>query len=147
MKSLIPIVAILMLGGSAAARQAQEETVTFVPAEQVAQALANSGLMVGGPDFSIIGAHRDAGAGQPESHANVTDLYYITDGEATLVTGGRLEGSRETRPGELIGGELIGGEERQVSAGDVVAIPPGIPHWYKDVPNEISYYLVKVIRP
>jgi mannose-6-phosphate isomerase-like protein (cupin superfamily) len=146
MRPLVTFAAILLMTMSAEARQDTEETVSYVPREQVAEALANSGLMVNGQDFTIIGAHRDAGVGQPESHANVTDIYYITKGAGTLVTGGRLEGSRETRPGEMIGGELIGGEERQVSMGDVVAIPPGIPHWYKEVPDEISYYLIKVVR-
>jgi mannose-6-phosphate isomerase-like protein (cupin superfamily) len=147
MKPLIAIVAILVVSVSTSVQQGAEDGVSFIPKEQVAEALANSGLLVSGPDFTVIGAHRDAGVGQPERHANVTDIYYITDGEGPLVTGGRLEGSRETRPGEMIGGHLVGGEERQDSTGDVVAIPPGIPHWYKEVPNEISCYLIKVIRP
>ena len=141
---------ILSVSLSAAALQDQNEqgqTVTYLPADQVAQALENSGLLVSEPDLTVLGAHRSAGAGQPEAHVKVTDIYYVVAGEATLVTGGRLEGSRESRPGEFLGGELIGGTERQVRQGDVVVIPPGIPHWYKEVPNEISYYLVKVIRP
>jgi mannose-6-phosphate isomerase-like protein (cupin superfamily) len=140
------ISALVFPSSSAFAQAAAEESVAYVPREQVAEALANSGLMADGLDYRIIGAHRNAGAGTPEAHRDVTDIYYIVDGEATLVTGGRLEGASERTPGEFFGGELIGGEERMVSAGDVVAIPPGIPHWYKDVPNEISYYLVKVVR-
>jgi mannose-6-phosphate isomerase-like protein (cupin superfamily) len=126
---------------------ADGQTVTYMPADQVAQALENSGLLVSESDLTVIGAHRNAGMGQPEAHMSVTDIYYIVDGSGTLVTGGRLEGSPETRPGEFLGGELIGGTEREVQTGDVVVIPPGIPHWYKNVPDEISYYLVKVIRP
>lgn len=133
--------------GAVAPAAEQEEQVSHVPADQVAQALANSGRMVAGKDHTVIGAHRNAGAGQPEAHMNVTDIYYIVDGEATFVTGGEYTDYRETSPGERIGGTLTGGTERQLKTGDVIVIPPGIPHWYKDVPNEISYYLVKVIRP
>lgn len=140
----LSLVGFVLLAATAAT--AQEESVSYVPADQVASALANSGVMVDGLDYRIIGAHRDSGRGMPEAHRDVTDIYYVVDGSATLVTGGRLEGADERTPGEFFGGELIGGEERVISAGDVVAIPPGIPHWYKEVPNEISYYLVKVIR-
>ena len=154
MQNLIPALAILAItmGLTVPIVAGQEEnadgqTVTYVPADQVAQALQNNGLMASEPDLTVIGANRGAGLGLPEAHMNVTDIYYVVDGAATLVTGGRLEGSPETRPGEFLGGELIGGTEREVSKGDVVVIPAGIPHWYRDVPEGISYYLVKVIRP
>jgi mannose-6-phosphate isomerase-like protein (cupin superfamily) len=141
---------ILLLSNSAMVMSQDEnadgQRVTYVPADQVTQALENSGLMVSESDLTVIGAYRDS-PGQPEAHMNVTDIYYVVAGAATLVTGGRLEESPETRPGEFLGGELVGGTERNIAAGDVVVIPPGIPHWYKDVPVEVSYYLVKVIRP
>ena len=30
---------------------------------------------------------------------------------------------------------------------DVMVIPAGVPHWFKEVPKEINYYVVKVIKP
>lgn len=31
--------------------------------------------------------------------------------------------------------------------GDVIVIPAGVPHWFKDVPHSVSYLLVKVVKP
>ena len=28
----------------------------------------------------------------------------------------------------------------------LLTIPAGIPHWFKEVPKEINYYVVKVIK-
>jgi quercetin dioxygenase-like cupin family protein len=29
----------------------------------------------------------------------------------------------------------------------VYVIPAGIPHWFKEVPKSVSYYVVKVLKP
>lgn len=145
---VVALFLLLLLTTLATAQEqnADGRSVTYIPADQVTQAVENSGLIASEPDFSVIGVHRDQGEGQPEAHANVTDIYYILTGTATLVTGGQLEGSTETETGEFLGGELTGGTERRLRPGDVVVIPPGIPHWYKDVPDDLTYYLVQVIR-
>jgi len=28
----------------------------------------------------------------------------------------------------------------------VVVVPAGMPHWFKEVPGQVSYYVVKVIK-
>ena len=40
-----------------------------------------------------------------------------------------------------------GGQPQHLSKGDVVVVPAGIPHWFKEVPQSISYYVVKVLKP
>ena len=45
---------------------------------------------------------------------------------------------------EIRGRESRGGESRIISKGDVVVIPNGTPHWFKEVNGPISYYVVKV---
>jgi hypothetical protein len=62
----------------------------------------------------------------------------IVDGSGTLVTGGTIV------PGSGRGGATIeNGVSRHVSKGDVILIPPGVPHWYKDVEGTISYLEVR----
>jgi len=29
----------------------------------------------------------------------------------------------------------------------VITIPAGTPHWFKEVPKSINYYMVKVLKP
>jgi glc operon protein GlcG len=37
-----------------------------------------------------------------------------------------------------------GGETRKLVPGDVVIIPNGVPHWFKEVEAPFDYYVVKV---
>jgi quercetin dioxygenase-like cupin family protein len=34
-----------------------------------------------------------------------------------------------------------------LSKGDVIVIPAGVPHWFKEIPGSINYYVVKVLKP
>ena len=86
-------------------------------------------------------------------HHDVTEVYYILEGGGTLVTGGPLMDTREfpsdsTSVIELIGpsggGTFQGGESREVSAGDVVVIPGGVPHGFSRIPDRVKYLSIRV---
>jgi glc operon protein GlcG len=47
-------------------------------------------------------------------------------------------------PEELRGTGIQGGETRQLVPGEVVVIPNGVPHWFKQVQGPFLYYVVKV---
>jgi len=125
---------------------AQSTQVTHVDHEKVAAALAKGGALVTAKDFTVQGIRR-AGPGQVEIHEKETDIFYITDGEATFVTGGTMVGGRQTAPNQLRGPDLKGGEMRHLKKGDVIVIPAGVPHWFKEVPVSINYLTIKVIKP
>jgi mannose-6-phosphate isomerase-like protein (cupin superfamily) len=122
------------------------DTVTFTPHDAVATALAKGGSLGKGDGFTTSGAHRDK-AGQVEVHEKETDIIYITDGEATFVTGGTMVGGKMSKAGQWLGTDIQGGESRHVTKGDVIVIPAGTPHWFKEVPSGVNYFLVKVIKP
>jgi mannose-6-phosphate isomerase-like protein (cupin superfamily) len=63
------------------------------------------------------------------AHAGFAELHHIVDGAGTLVVGGTLV--RSTGGGGAA--TIQGGESRAVAKGDVVLIPPGVPHWYKEI--------------
>ena len=86
-------------------------------------------------------------SGAPEMHANWTDIYYVLDGEATWVHGGKLEGAEERRPGEFGGGKIVGGTQQKVAPGDIASSPAGMPHQFL-VPEgkTFAYFTVKVAR-
>ncbi len=140
---------VLTLLLSAALVMGNDGTVpaTYVSHEKVAAALAGGrGGLATGPDYIVIGLHRTA-SGAAELHEKQTDVYYVVDGEATFVTGGELIGNKVISPSQRQGSGIQGGEVHHLTKGDVIVIPAGVPHWFKDVPHSISYLLVKVVKP
>jgi len=45
---------------------------------------------------------------------------------------------------EIRGASISGGDERHLSKGDVIIVPHGVPHWFKQVDAPLTYYVVKV---
>jgi mannose-6-phosphate isomerase-like protein (cupin superfamily) len=135
---------LLFVSGSWAI--AQSPSVTYVDAPKVAEALAKGGPLVTASNLSVSGNHR-VGPGQVEVHEKETDIFYVVEGDATLVTGGTMTGGRQTGPGQMRGTDVQGGHTQHLKKGDVVVIPAGIPHWFKEVSPTINYLTVKVIKP
>ncbi len=142
------VLAGLMMAAALAAGD-NGRPVVFVGHEQVMAALDGQthggGPLVKAPDLLVMGAHR-AEAGHVEVHDKETDVFYIVDGEATLITGGKMLGGKVTSPGQWLGASIEGGEAHHLVKGDVIVIPAGIPHWFKSVPHTVSYFVVKVLK-
>ncbi|HLJ90208.1 MAG TPA: cupin domain-containing protein [Candidatus Angelobacter sp.] len=96
-----------------------------------------------GHSYWVITGHRDK-PGQSELHEKDTDVFYVTQGSATFVTGGKMLEPKATGPGEIRGSGIEGGETRTISKDDVIVIPAGVPHWFKDVQGTFLYLVVKV---
>ncbi len=87
---------------------------------------------------------RETGPGFSESHDDWADIYFVTDGSATLVTGGTITNSRVDSPGEIRGTGISGGTSRRLGKGDVVHIPAKVPHYVIVGEGEdITYFIVK----
>lgn len=135
----------LFLALALAAATLTAADVTFVSHEKVAAALAKGGPLVKASDLLVSGSHREKG-GKVEVHDKETDIFYVTDGAATLVTGGTMTGGKQTRPGQHLGTGIEGGQTHHLTKGDVIVVPAGTPHWFKEVPKSVSYYVVKVLK-
>ena len=144
MKFLLALAAVTV--GAVTMNAQAPSTVTFVDHDKVVAALAKGGTLVTGSDLLVQGSHR-VKPGGVEVHEKETDVLYITDGSATLVTGGQMVGGKNTRPGQWLGTDITGGQSHALVKGDVVVGPAGTPHWFKDVPKEVSYFVVKVVKP
>jgi mannose-6-phosphate isomerase-like protein (cupin superfamily) len=125
---------------------AQKAAVVYVPADKVAAALKDGTRIAAGSDFTALGAKR-TGPGQVEVHEKETDTFYVIDGEATFVTGGKMIGGKISRPNQWLGTSIEGGETHHLKKGDFIEIPAGMPHWFKEVPSSITYYVVKAVKP
>jgi quercetin dioxygenase-like cupin family protein len=136
------LLAIGMLVGA----QTDSSGVIHVDTQKVAAALAKGGNLVTRPDLLVLGSHREKG-GQVEVHDKETDVLYILDGEATFVTGGQMVGGKVSQPGQWLGSDITGGQTRHIAKGDVLVVPAGVPHWFKEVPGSVSYFVVKVLKP
>src|ERR1044072_7630062 len=91
----------------------------------------------------MVHASRREGPGQAEIHTKDADIVYVLDGTATLVTGGAAVDVKTVEPDELRGSRIEGGETRELKKGDVVIVPAGVPHWFREVTNPFLYYMVK----
>jgi mannose-6-phosphate isomerase-like protein (cupin superfamily) len=88
--------------------------------------------------------HREAG-GEAEVHENVTDIFVVQTGEATLAIGGKLENGKTTALGELRGSSLAGAESMNLSPGDIVNIPAGMPHQVLLAEGkQFTYLIIKI---
>jgi mannose-6-phosphate isomerase-like protein (cupin superfamily) len=89
-------------------------------------------------------SHRDKN-GVVEVHEKLVDILVVQSGEATLMVGGEVIGSKSTGPGEIQGDSIKGGVSKKVATGDIIHIPAGVPHqFFVDKGKEITYFVVKV---
>jgi mannose-6-phosphate isomerase-like protein (cupin superfamily) len=92
----------------------------------------------------------------PVSHRLVTEIYYILDGAGEIETGGEIPDPKPmtTANGEPVnpanigpsirGDKIVGGTIRHISKGDVVMIPPNVPHRFKSLEGSITYMVVRM---
>ena len=106
-----------------------------------------AGTFINTPEYMVQCSHRVA-AGVVEIHMKETDIIYVVDGSATFVTGGKATGVTSENPDQPRGKGVDGGETHHLTKGDVIAVPAGQPHWFKEVPaSGVSYYVIKVLKP
>ena len=144
--ALIAIASTAVLAQTSSGAPTPSAGVVFIDKAKVADAFAKGGTLASASDLIVLGAHR-AAKGQVEVHDKETDVIYVIDGAATFVTGGKMEGGKVSRPNQWIGNSIAGGEAHQLTKGDMIIVPAGTPHWFKDVSPQISYYVVKVVKP
>ena len=87
-------------------------------------------------------------------HDQVSEVYHIVDGTATLVLGPDIT-NRQRRPATSLtvrefngpgnnGSEIRNGKSYQLKPGDVVVIPAGTGHWFSKIDDHIDYLMVRI---
>ena len=90
--------------------------------------------------------HRIAVPQAAAVHDKEAELFYILDGSATLVTGGKLVDP--TRNGDNVNGKSIeGGTSQALAKGDYVIVPQGVPHWFATVQGSITQISLHLPMP
>jgi hypothetical protein len=106
---------------------------------------------VGGYKVGVYGVFRPkAVPGDANLHeTSVTEIYYMLEGTATLVTGGVLVDRRSagvspnTKRPNWRGSAIEGGTSRHVVPGDIVIIPGKLPHWWSSLDSDIRYLIYR----
>jgi mannose-6-phosphate isomerase-like protein (cupin superfamily) len=123
--------ALSLYAGCAMAQSAAE--AVHVPAAKLSAMVAKTTDGVAtwpvptGPGTTLLVAHRDAD-GLVEVHKRLNDEFVVQAGHATVLVGGKVEGNKETAPGEWRGGKVTGAKAYALGPGDVLWIPAGAPH-------------------
>ena len=128
---------------AAAPREAAPGKITYFNKEQVAESFAKGSVLFDGSDKYMVHTSRRDKAGVAEVHTKDADIIYVQDGSAIFVTGGTVVDPKPIAPDEIRGKEMTGGETQTITQGDVIIVPAGTPHWFKEVPAPMMYYVVK----
>jgi len=119
------------------------DRVTLIQSNKTAAAFAKGMPLLETKEYKVHASRREA-PGIAEIHAKDTDIIHILEGSAVLVTGGTAVETKNIAPDEFRGASIEGGQSRRLGKGDVIIIPPGVPHWFKEVNGPLLYYVVKV---
>jgi mannose-6-phosphate isomerase-like protein (cupin superfamily) len=79
-----------------------------------------------------------------EVHDASDDVYYVLEGAATLLLGGRLEAPTEAEPGEWRSPRIIDGKSYEIKKGHLVVVPRGTAHQRSTANKEFTMILIKI---
>src|SRR5262245_32031003 len=163
MKHTARIAITIALLSAAAALQAQEPPntapATHVTKDQIQEFIAKRpkerisdsairAIDVGGYRVGVFAVVRPKNSPQDAIYhdTNMTEILYILEGSATLITGGTIPDARPpARPGgNYTGTRIEGGTSRHVVPGDVIITPGRTPHLWANIESDMSYL---VFRP
>jgi mannose-6-phosphate isomerase-like protein (cupin superfamily) len=87
-------------------------------------------------------------------HDQVSEVYHVLDGSATLVTGSDIvDWKRRPADNEAVrllngpggnGASIRNGVTYQLKAGDVIVIPAGVGHWFTKIDDHIRYLMIRI---
>ena len=78
----------------------------------------------------------------PLVHALSADTWVVMEGSATAITGGQLlDAKRNANSDDMSGSSIKGGVEQPLKAGDILYVPPGVPHGFKDIKGFRAYLI------
>src|SRR5262245_61364991 len=149
------IVLLGLAGAVCAQRKPSEATRPFVvmtgqslddvqkklqPENKTAEMIDSAGLQ-----FRVAVQHEKNRTGAAaELHDASDDVYYVLDGSAMLVLGGKLEDPKETDPGEWRSPRIIDGKTFEIKKGDLIIVPRGTPHQRSTDNKDFMMILIKI---
>jgi mannose-6-phosphate isomerase-like protein (cupin superfamily) len=87
-----------------------------------------------------------AAVGPAAVHEKEAEMFYVIDGSATLVTGGKLVNEKRANPENLNGTAIENGKSQAVAKGDFVIVPENTPHWFSAINGTLVLMSLHVPR-
>ena len=113
----------------------------------------------GDPGRGQTAPQRDCGEQRPGAtgptgiyHDDTAETYVVISGTATLITGGTIVNGRRSAAdsevttilnGPSCNGTMVGYTSREITVGDIIVIPEGVPHGFSAVPDHVTYLSVR----
>lgn len=94
--------------------------------------------------FRVNVEQRIPGTTPPSIHVNNAEMFYVIDGEATIISGGELDDANGQpvpiagRGGTIQGVTIKGGQSRVAKKGDLIFVPAGQPHQIANVTTSFT---------
>jgi mannose-6-phosphate isomerase-like protein (cupin superfamily) len=85
-------------------------------------------------------------SGGAEVHAHYDDIFFVTEGKATLISGGTVIQAKTDSSGETKGSGIENGTAETITKGDVVHIPAGVAHQLRIAPGDVYSSIVVKVR-
>lgn len=125
---------------------ASDHPVTYFSGDQTRAAFAKGQPLTENAHYKVHASRREA-PGLAEVHVRDTDIIYVLEGTATIVTGGTAVSTKSVAQDELRGPSIEGGKTTRLAKGDVLVVPNGTAHQFIEVSAPFLYYVVKVTAP
>jgi uncharacterized RmlC-like cupin family protein len=148
------MLAMVVVPGVAAAQAKGADVYSALQLRQMAEKLMRQqGLRESGVAGEMLEKYKNdltmlavrTKSGGAELHAEYADILFVTDGVATLITGGTVEDAKSVGPGEVRGSAVKDGVARKLGKGDVIHISPNTPHQMLIADgHSLTYFVVKV---
>lgn len=122
---------------------ASDHPVTYISGNDTRAAFEKGKPLLETAHYKVHASRREA-PGQAEVHVRDTDILYILEGTATIVTGGLAVNAKSVAQDELRGPSIEGGTTTRLSKGDVLVVPNGTAHQFTEISAPFLYYVVKV---
>jgi quercetin dioxygenase-like cupin family protein len=128
-------------------KQQIQDFIAHMAPDRIADSLIRA-VDVGGYRVGVFAVVRPKDSPQDAIYhdTNMTEILYILEGSATLITGGTIPDARPpARPGgNYTGTRIDGGASRHVVPGDVIITPGRTPHLWQNIESDMRYL---VFRP
>ena len=143
---LVTPLAAAQTAGAPPAPKDKAMDLTSAQLEAVAKEITAKGLItqrvLEGGVFSVNVRHI-SGSETALQHGRITEVWVVREGSGIVATGGTLVDPKPgATAGEFSGSAIRGGVEREIKAGDLVFIPPGVPHGIKQS-SSITYLNIR----
>jgi len=151
---LIPILAVALLAvpclaqtsGSAEVFPGKDVAAQLATLAQKAKPSGSSGATLGDYKSHAIKLSVRTASGGAEVHAHYDDIFVVTGGTATLITGGTVVDARTGADGETKGTRIQDGKSEAIAKSDIVHVPAGTPHQLIIAPGETFSAIVVKVR-